>query len=549
MQNESVPPLNFTVSSILKGLAQQSRLRDGEVFYGFLLKSGFDSDQMVQNSVLDLFSKCGKVDIARRVFDEMVDKDTVSWNSMISGYGNDGFIDAALDLFDRMPEKNVVSWTAMICGYVKVGDMAKAGAFFERMPFRDTASWNVMLSGYMDAGDLKSACRVFEAMPDRNVGSWNLMVSGFCKAGDLDSANDYFVRMPRRNIVSWSMMIDGFVKIGNINKAKCLFDQMPEKNLISWSTMISGYAKSGQPRRALELFEEFKEQGIEPDETFIMGIISACSQLGILDRAEEIVNVYVVKKQLSNLRLVASLIDMYAKCGSVEKAMNMFEKAYNKDLFCYSTMITAFANHGMGEDAISLFDEMLRENIKPDGITFLGVLTACNHGGLVNEGKRCFKIMTEVFGIQPLERHYSCMVDLLGRAGCLDEAYNLIRNMNVEPSSSVWGSLLAACRSYNNIELAEIAAGWLFEIEPDNSGNYVLLSNIFASAGRWDDVGKVRAMIRERGVRKNRGSSWIELNRDVHEFVMGDLSHVDSENIYAVLHLLSDDMKISKSII
>ncbi|KAL6953536.1 hypothetical protein U1Q18_045866, partial [Sarracenia purpurea var. burkii] len=523
MRSQLVEPLKFTICSVLKALARQTKLKDGEVLYGFVLKSGFGYDLFVQNAMIDLFMRCGKVDFARRVFDEMHEKDVISWNSMISGYGNNGRADAARELFNSMFERNVISWTSLICGYVKAGDMVEAQALFEAMPFKDLASWNVLISGYMEAGDIDASRSAFEAMPIRDVGTWNLMISGFCKAGAIEFAKYYFNRMPSKNVASWAIMIDGCIKAREIDNARCLFDQMPEKNMIAWSTMIGGYAKNGQPRCALELFERFKEQGIEPDETFILGIILACSQLGILDAAESFIQNYVGHSLFSNLRVVTSLIDMYSKCGSIEKAFHVFEMAYRKDLLCYSTMIAAFANHGLGQDAISLFNEMHKANVRPDGVTFLGVLAACNHAGLVHEGKWYFKQMTEEFGIQPSEKHYACMVGLLGRAGCLEEAHNLVCSMPVEATSVVWGALLAASAVHCNIHLAETAAAELFKIEPDNSGNYILLSNIYAGTGQWRDVAKVRAMIREKRVRKNRGSSWIELGSVVHEFVMGDV--------------------------
>ncbi|KAH7573880.1 hypothetical protein JRO89_XS03G0219900 [Xanthoceras sorbifolium] len=406
---------------------------------------------VVRNAVLDFFMRCGEMDFARRAFDEMDEKDVVSWNTMVSGYVNN------------------------------------------------------------DAGDLVGARYVFEAMPIRGVETWNLMISGFCKAGEMEVAEEFFNRMPDRNVVSWSTMIDGYLKSGNVDHARCLFDQMPKKNLVTWSIMIGGYAKNGQPRNALELYKWFKEQEIKPDETFILGIISACSQLGILDTAESIIHDFVEPSLFSNLQVVNSLIDMYAKCGSFERAKQVFDMAHQKDLLCYSTMIAAFANNGLVQDSISLFGEMRKANIRPDGVAFLGVLTACNHGGLVYEGKRFFKQMIDEYGIQPTEKHYACVVDLLGRAGCVDEAHRIIKNMPIAPHSAVWGALLAACRVHCNVQLAEVASAELFKIEPYNSGNYVLLSNTYAAAGLWDDVARVRAMVRECRVRKNRGSSWIDV--------------------------------------
>ncbi|KAA8527696.1 hypothetical protein F0562_035435 [Nyssa sinensis] len=478
MRSESVPPLNFTISSVLKALAREARLKDGEAIYGFIVKYGIGFDLIVQNAMLDLFMRCGRVDFARGVFNEMHEKDIVSWNSMISGYGNNGSVNIARDLFNSMPERNVISWTTMICGYAKAGDMVEAQVLFEAMPVKDLASWNVMVSGYMDAGDLDTASFLFEAMPNRDVRTWNLMISGFCKAGELESAKDYFKKMANRNVASWAIMIDGYIKAGDINSASLV---------VLW-----------------KLFECFKEQGIRPDETFILGIISACSQLGILDAAESIIRDYVGPLVFSNLKVVTSLIDMYAKCGSIDNALQVFETTYQKDLLCYSTMITAFANHGWVQNAIALFNKMQRANVKPDGVAFLGVLSACNHGGLVDEGRKYFKQMAEEFGIQPTERHYACVVGLLGRAGCLEEAHDLISNMPMTPTSVVWGALLAACSVHHNVQLAEVAAAELFKIEPENSGNYILLSNIYAAAGQWRDVAKVRAMIRNNRVRKNR---------------------------------------------
>ncbi|MCD7463874.1 hypothetical protein HAX54_051594 [Datura stramonium] len=534
-----VTPLNFTVSSILKALGRLKWLRVGEGMFGLIWKCGFCFDLLVQNSLIDCFMRCGEVDCARRVFDGLEEKDVVSWNSMLSG------LEIARELFDSMHEKNVVSWTSVICGYVRKGDMVEARNLFEAMPTKDMAAWNVMISGYTDVGDMHTASSLFEAMPFRDTGTWNLMISGYCKVGELERARKYFEQMPCTNVVSWTMMIDGYVKSGNLHEARYLFDEMPEKNLITWSTMIGGYAKNGKPSAALELFKSFKKQGLELDETFILSIISACSQLGIVDTVESVMSDDVGSRYFSDTRVVNSLIDLYAKCGNIEKASQVFEMEDKKDFCCYSTMIVAFANHGLVEKAVYLFEDMQRKNIEPDEVTFLGVLSACNHGGLVNEGRRYFKQMTEEFKIQPTEKHYACMVDILGRSGFLEEAHEMILSMHVAPTSAVWGAMLAASNVHRNVQMAEIAASELFKIEPENSGNYILLSNIYAAEGRWHDVARVRSLIREHHVKKNRGSSWIELASAVHEFVMGDFSHVDADRICFILSLLNEDMKLS----
>ncbi|EEF45188.1 pentatricopeptide repeat-containing protein, putative [Ricinus communis] len=542
MHRENIVPLNFTIASVLKAVSRLGRIKDGDLVYGLAVRCGYEFDLVVKNVMIELFMRCGEMGSARQMFDEMEERDAVSWNSMITGYGNNGRVDIARKLFDRMEERNVISWTSMIQGYVKAGDLLEARVLFERMPEKDLASWKVMVSAYMSVGNLVAARNLFELMPIHDVGTWNLMISGCCKAGEMDAAKEFFDRMQERNVASWVMIIDGYIKVGDVDAARSVFDQMPEKNLVAWSTMIGGYAKTGHPYSSLKLYKTFKEQGIKPDETFALGIISACSQLGVPDTAESVICDFVGPSLFPNLQVVTSLIDMYAKCGNIERAVQVFEMVDQKDLHCYSTVITAFANHGLSEDAISLFSEMQKANIKPDGVAFLGVLTACNHGGLVGEGRRLFRQMIDEYGIQPSEKHYACMVDILGRAGCLEEAHSLICSMPVAPNATVWGALLSACRVHLNVQLAEAAATELFQIEPNNSGNYVLLFNIYADAGQWDDFSKVRAMIRENRVRKNRGSSWIELGSVIHEFVMGDKSHFDSERIFFMLELLCKDM-------
>ncbi|PHU14262.1 hypothetical protein BC332_15467 [Capsicum chinense] len=244
------------ISSILKAFGRLKWSRDGEAVFGFIWKCGFGFDLIVLNSVIDCFMRCGEVDCARRVCDEIMD------------------------------EKNVVSWTSVICGYVRKGGMVEARSLLEAMPSKDMAAWNVMISGYTDVGDVRTAKFLFQAMPICDTGTWNLMISGYCKVGELEKSKDYFEQMPRWNVVLWTMMMDGNVKSGKVHEARCLFNEMSEKNLITWSTVISGYAKNGKPSAALESFKNFRKQSLELDETFMLRVISACSQLPIVDLSQ-----------------------------------------------------------------------------------------------------------------------------------------------------------------------------------------------------------------------------------------------------------------------
>ncbi|KVH87730.1 Pentatricopeptide repeat-containing protein [Cynara cardunculus var. scolymus] len=526
-------------SSLLNVLNNCQTLKSLNSAHALLVVNGlFASSDIVVNKIIRLYFRFGSAEDAHKVFDKISQPNVFLWTSMIHGHVENKLYSKGFSLFLRMLRHSVAPLNFTITTVLK--GLAREA----RLRDGKVVYGFVLKCGFdFDVMDLDAAIYIFNTMPCHDVGSWNLIISGCCKVGNLESARSYFDMMPSRSVASWTMMIDGYMKSGNINDAKILFDQMPEKNLISWSTMIGGYAKNGEPRTALELLEFFKQQCIKPDETFILGIISACSQLGVLDAAESITSDYVGPCLLSNLHVATSLVDMYAKCGSLKRATQVFEMISGKDLFCYSTMIAAYANHGLGHEAISLFEKMKENNLEPDAATFIGVLSACNHGGLIAEGWRYFKEMTDAYGIQPTDKHYACMVDLLGRAGCLRDAYNLICSMKVAPTAAVWGSLLAACSVHCNIELAEAAATELFKIDPDNSGNYVLLSNLYAASGEWHNVAKVRAMIRLNRVKKNRGSSWIELDSVVHEFVMGNLSHLSAASINFILDLLCEEMK------
>lgn len=367
-----------------------------------------------------------------------------------------------------------------------------------------------MIVGYLSSGDLASARSLFDEMPKRNVVTWNAMIDGYVKSGDLVSARQFFDKMPERNAVSYTSLIDGYAKAGDLASARVLFEQLPERDVFSWSAMISGYAQNGQPGAALKIFLEMYNQNIKPDEFVVVGLMSACSQLGSLTLAKW-VDLYVTRSSidLSKAHVLAALIDMNSKCGNMERAASLFESMPNKDLISYCSLMQGYSLHGAGDKAVGLFRQMLEEGLMPDSITFTVVLAACSRAGLVEEGRQYFDLMTNEHLIVPSPDHYACMVDLLGRAGRLTEAYELIRSMPVEPHAGAWGALLGACRLHGDISLGETIARKLFEIEPTNAGNYVLLSNIYAVADRWADVSELRTMMRGKGIRKVPGCTWI----------------------------------------
>ncbi|WOL05234.1 hypothetical protein Cni_G13961 [Canna indica] len=351
-----------------------------------------------------------------------------------------------------------------------------------------------MVVCYLSSGELASARSLLDEMPQKNVVTWNVMIDGYVKSGDLVSARELFDEMPKRNTVSYTSLIDGYAKAGDLASARFLFEQSTERDVFTWSAMISGYAQNGKPGDALKIFLEMYNKNIKPDEFIVVGLMSACSQLGSLILAKW-VDLYVRTSSLdiSKTHVLAALIDMNAKCGNMERACSLFESMPTKDLITYCSLMQGYSIHGAGEKAVKLFCRMLKEELVPDHVSFTVLLTACSHAGLVEEGKKYFELMKNAYSIVPSADHYACMVDLLGRAGRLAEADDLIKSMPVEPHAGAWGALLGACKIHGDIALGETIAKRLFEVEPTNAGNYVLLSNIYAVKDRWADVWELLA--------------------------------------------------------
>lgn len=480
MQRSGLCPSKFAVSSALKACARIIYRTGGISLHAQVHKYGFCGDVYVQTALVDFYSKLGDMKTAHKVFDEMAIRSVVSWNSILSGYLKSGDVDMAHSMFDEMPKKDVISWNSMISGYTRAGDMDQAYSLFRQMLERNSASWNAMISGYIDCGKVELARGYYDAMPQRNNVSCITMIAGYSKCGDVESALE-------------------------------LFNNVNEKDQLLYNAMIACYAQNSQPKEALNLFNEMLQPnvGIQPDKMTLASVISACSQLGDL-RFGSWIESYLSKVGIGmDDHLATALIDLYAKCGSIDKAHKLFHSLQKKDLIAYTAMILGYSINGREKDAIRLFEEMMDARICPNLVTFTGILTAFNYIGLVEEGYHCFNSMMK-YGFVPTADHYSIMVDLFGRAGRLEEAHELIKSMPMKPHAGVWGALLLACSSHNNVELAEIAANHCFELEPDTSGYGSLLANVYASAGRWDDAKSLRKAIQEKGLTKIPGSSWME---------------------------------------
>ncbi|XP_058083311.1 pentatricopeptide repeat-containing protein At5g66520-like [Magnolia sinica] len=391
---------------------------------------------------------------------------------------------------------------------------------------------NSIIQFYSVCGRLDDAQRVFDESNELDVVSWNSLINGCVRNGKISDALKLFNKMPERNTVSWNSLISGLVKFGCLDNARQIFDEMPTRNLVTWVAMISGYSQNGRPKEAVALFEEMQLFGWELNDAVLVSVLSACSQLGALSHGIWIHTYLQKNRNKIDSILSAALIDMYAKCGSINLAMQVFGSSFLKDVFTYTAAIYGLAINGHGEESLCLFERMKDEGIRPDRISYIAVLCACSHTGQVEKGFYYFNTMVNVQGIKAELDHYACMVDLLGRAGLLEEAERFIASMPIKPDNVVWGALLGACRIHNDVEMAQRVGNFLIESDWDHDGRYILLSNIYVESNKGDDAEEVRKTMRRRRIKRVPGSSSIEVNGVVHEFVAGDRSHEKTDEIY-----------------
>nr|GMC53564.1 pentatricopeptide repeat-containing protein At1g25360 [Ipomoea batatas] len=359
----------------------------------------------------------------------------------------------------------------------------------------------------------------------------------------MESARKLFDEMNKRDELTWTTIIVGYIRNDNVDAARKVFDGMDEKNSLTWTVMISGCSQNGLGEEGLRLFNQTKLNRVEPSDYAFAGAIASCSVLVALETSRQL-HAQIIRCGFdSSLSAGNALITLYGRCGDIDAAQCLFLTMPFLDSVSWNAMIAALGQHGHGAHAIELFEEMLEERISPDRISFLTVLSACNHAGLIKEGQHYFDLMHKVYGINPGEDHYSCLIDLLSRGGRFSEATNVIQTMPYKPGAPIWEALLSGCRLYGNIELAVQAADQLFDLVPQNYGSYILMANMFSSAGRWSDAANVRKLMRERGVKKEPGCSWIEVENKVHVFLVDDTKHPEIQAVYNYLEELAVKMR------
>ncbi|KAF7818890.1 pentatricopeptide repeat-containing protein [Senna tora] len=448
-------------------------------------------------------------------------------------------LDYAVRVFSQIQNPNLFIYNALIRGFSSSENPENSFLYYVQAqrtgicPDNLTFPFLVKSCAQLESAAMgaQAHCQIIKHGFENDAYVRNSLVHVYSTVGDIKAASCIFQRIRGFDVVSWTSMIAGYNKCGDVESARQLFDKMPERNLVTWSTMVSGYARNNRFDEAVALFQVLQEEGVVANEAVMVSVISSCAHLGALEMGVK-AHEYVIRNNLRvNLILGTAIVDMYGRCGSIEKAIQVFEQMSEKDTLCWTALIAGLAMHGYGEKALEYFSEMVKTGLEPRDITFTAVLAACSHGGLVERGWEIFESMKRDYGIDPRLEHYGCMVDLLGRAGKLAEAEKFVHEMPVKPNAPIWGALLGACRIHKNVEVVERVGNILIELEPEHSGYYVLLANIYARTNKWEKATVMRRMMKEKGVRKSPGYSLIEIDGKIHEFTVGDKSHPEIEKI------------------
>ncbi|KAL4572883.1 hypothetical protein LXL04_019671 [Taraxacum kok-saghyz] len=523
-----------SLAFLLQECANYRSLKEGKWVHLHMSVTGRKKPgTFLSNQLIYMYSECGNWIGARKVFDKMSPKNLYSWNHMLSGYAKLRMMKPAQTLFNQMQEKDVVSWNTMVIGYAHNGNYNKALNLYKELKMSNIHPNDFSFSGLLticvQTKDLKLTKQVHSQVLNAgflsNIVLCSSLINTYSKCNEIHNARKLFDEMPKRDVLAWTTIVSGYAKSGDMKTASELFNNMPTKNPVSWTSLISGYSRNGFPHEALHLFTKMIKNKVTPNQFTFSSALCACSTLTSIKNGKQI-HGFLIKSHLTpNTIVLSSLIDMYSKCGNLQLSQLVFNHVNDKhNTILWNTMISALSQHGHGKQAIALFTKMVKSKVKPDRITFVIILNACSHSKLVQEGINFFKIMLQDYNISPDQEHYACLIDVLGRAGCFDEVVNLLKNMKLKPDVRVWKSLLGVCRIHGNVELGIKAGERLIELEPDNCVGYVLLSGIYAVSGKWDLVGKVRKIMKERGLRKELGVSWLENEKKLHAFTVSDKS-------------------------
>ena len=573
-----------TLSSLLHQCSKSKALRCGLSLHAAVLKTCIQLDVFMSNHVLNMYAKCGQITFARHVFDEMLEKNLVSWSAMISGYDQAGEPQMAIDLYSQMllvPNEYIFASVISACASLSAltqGQKIHARSLkfgYESISFVS----NSLISMYMKCNQCSDAFSVFTNTPEPNRVSYNALITGFVANQQLERGFEIFKHMLQQGLIpdrfafmgllgictttenlkrgtelhcqTIKLNLDSTPFIGNVimtmyselnllEEAEKAFKLIEEKDVISWNTFIAACSHSDDHEKGLRVFKQMiEETNIRPDDFTFSSALAACAGLASMRHGKQI-HAHLLRTRLyQDLGVDNALVNMYAKCGCISSAYDIYIEMVHHNLVSWNTIIVGFGNHGLGEKAVELFEQMNATGIQPDSVTFIGLLTACNHAGLVDKGQVYFNSMEETYGITPDIEHFSCLIDMLGRAGRLNEAEEYMRKFPFWNDPVVLGSLLSASRLHGDVVIGERLARWLLTRQPVTTSPYVLLSNLYASDGMWDSVAEARKMLKGSSLKKEPGHSLIEVSGIVEKFTIGDFTHSRSKEIEGILKTLS----------
>ncbi|CAH1439054.1 unnamed protein product [Lactuca virosa] len=592
-------PNQFCLSAAIQACCNGENAWIGEVIFGFAIKTGyFESHVCVGCALLDLFSKgFHDLESAKKVFDKMSERNSVTWTLLITRYAQMGHHEDAIHLFSSMlssgfmPDRFTLSSVVSACaelGFVSVGQQLHSWVIKSDL-CSDVYTGCSLVDMYAKCATtepMKDATKVFERMPNHNVMSWTAIITGYAQSGGLDTAAIQLYKnmitqghvFPNHFTFSSLLKASGnlsnleigkqihthtvksglasvncvgnslitmYARSGIMEDAQKAFEVLLEKNLISYNAIVDGYVKNTDSHKAFKMFNQFEEtKGTEAVDSFTFAsLLSAAASLGALGKGEEMHARLIKSGFASNQRVCNALISMYSRCGDIEAASRVFSKMEERNVISWTSIITGFAKHGFATNALEKFDEMVNAGVKPNEVTYVSVLSACSHVGMVDEGLKHFDSMYHEHKINPKMEHYACVVDLLGRSGFLVKALDFIKSMPFKADALVWRTLLAACQVHGDAKLGKLATKMITEQDPDDPSAYILLSNLYASKGEWDSVVKIRKTMKERNLMKEAGCSWIEAENQSHKFFVGDTCHPRAHEIYKELDELVMEIK------
>lgn len=593
MIGTGVIPTKYTYPFVLKACSGLQAVEEGKAIHECVKRVGLESDVYIGTALIDFYAKCGCLFDAHNVFDKMPSRDVVAWNAMIAGSSLHGMHCETMQLIARMQEEglspnsssvvavlpaigeanalnqgkavhgycvrrsfhsDVVVGTGLLDMYAKCRCLSYARTVFYVMGVgvKNEVTWSAMIGACVTCDSAREAIELFDkVMVEDDLSpspvTLGTVLSACARVNDLSRGrriHSYAVKSGScLDLMVCNTLVSMYAKCGIIDDAMRFFDEMDLKDTVSYSAVISGCVQNGNAEEALQIFRKMQFYRIDPDLATMIGFLPACSHLAALQHGACGHSYSIVRGFTTDISICNAVIDMYSKCGKMDIARLVFDRMHEKDIISWNAMIVGYGLHGFGREAVSLFGEMQVVNIQPDDVTFISLLSACSHSGLVSEGKHWFVAMSQDFNIVPRLEHYLCMVDLLGRAGLLNEAHKFIQKMPIKPDVRIWSALLAACKIHNNLELGEEVSRNIQSLGPESTGNFVLLSNIYSSAGRFDAAANVRIMQRDQGFKKSPGCSWVEINGVVHAFVGGDRSHPQSVQINKKLEEFLSEMK------